>query len=66
MFVNKLVKRKLNKGNKNLHFKSKSVFTENNPTDKANAVKVSSKITTQRVQLIFHEIVTKTAKLTPW
>jgi len=29
------------------------------PTDKANVVKVSRKITTQRRQLIFHEIFTK-------
>jgi len=47
--------KKLNKGNKNLQFKSKSSFTENNATDKAGAVKVSQKITT----LIFHEISAK-------
>jgi len=29
------------------------------PADKANAVKVSRKITTQYCQLIFHEIFTK-------
>jgi len=58
MFVNKLVKRKLNKKSKNLQFKLKSIFTENN-ANKANAMKVSRKITTQHGQLIFHEIFTK-------
>jgi len=58
-FVNKLVKRKLKKRNKNLQFKSKSVSQKITPTDKAYAVKVSRKIATQYGQLIFCEIFTK-------
>jgi len=59
MFVNKLVKRKLDRRNKNLQFKWKSVFMEIMPKDKANTVKVSLKITTQYCQVIFHEIFMK-------
>jgi len=57
MSVNTSVK-KLHQTNKNAKFKSKTIFTEIN-ANKAGAVKVSRKITTQHRQLIFHEIFKK-------
>jgi len=51
--------KKLKKKNKNLQFKSGSIFMEKIPTDAAGAMKVSRKITTQHGLLIFHEFLTK-------
>jgi len=61
MSVNKLVKRKLNKNRliKILSLSRSQFSRKITPTDKAGAVKVSGKITTQHHQLIFHEIFTK-------
>jgi len=61
MFVNKLVKRKLNTTKRIQIFSlSGSQFLwEITPRDKANAMKVLREITTQHGQLIFHEIFTK-------
>jgi len=47
MFVNKLMTRKLNKTNKNLQFKSKSIFTKNNANRQSWLLKGSWQITSQ-------------------
>jgi len=58
MFINKLLKRKLNKTNKNLQFKLRSIFMENKANRQSWPGKGSRKITTQYGQLIFREIFT--------
>jgi len=59
LFVNKLVKSKLNKRNKNLKCKSKSIFRENNTNRQSWCRESITEDTTQHCQLIFHEIFTK-------
>jgi len=58
MFVNKLVKNST-KRTKILSLSLSQFSRKILPTDKADAVKVSRKMTTQRGQNIFREIVTK-------